>query len=85
MRFSAQAKATAVALELKTIRDMYLSEKDYNEKLEALLRRTQLLRHIPESGNVGDVSTIQVRKGIDGSPSGGVLVPAHYNTAMASV
>lgn len=43
-----------------------------------------MLQHVPGSGNEGDVSTIQVPEGIDGSPSGGVAIPANEDTAMAS-
>ena len=79
IRFSAQAKAnaTAVALELKILRAMHLSEEDYNAKLEALLRRTQMLLYVPGSGNEGDVRAVHAPEGIDGSSSGGVAVSAH--------
>ena len=86
IRFSARAKAngTAVALELKILRAMYLSEEDYNQKLEALLRRTHRLQDIPGSGNDGDVSTIQEHEGINGSSSGGGVVHANDDTTNAS-
>ena len=86
IRFSARAKAnaTAVALELKILRAMYLSEEDYNQKLEALLRRTQMLQNISSSGNNGDLSTVPEHEGMDGSSSGGGVVHAHEDTAIAS-